>query len=151
MAPSPTGLLHVGNARTAMYNYLLARKTGGTYVLRIEDTARDRSQPEFERSMLEEFRWLGIDWDEGPEIGGDYAPYRQSERIDLHREWLERLKATARVYRCFCTPEELAEERERAQAEGRPPKYSGKCRDVAESEAERRLDAGEDAAYRVQG
>ena len=148
MAPSPTGLLHVGNARTAMYNYLLARKTGGAYVLRIEDTARDRSQPEFERAMLAEFRWLGIDWDEGPEIGGDYAPYRQSERIDLHREWLERLKATGRVYRCFCTPEELAEERKRAQAEGRPPKYSGKCREIAESEVEGRLNAGEAAAYR---
>ena len=148
MAPSPTGALHIGNARTALYNYLLARKTGGTYILRIEDTARDRSRPEFEQTIFEAFRWLGIEWDEGPEIGGDYGPYRQSERVDLHREWLGKLIDRGWVYRCFCTPEELADERKRAQAEKRPPKYSGKCRGLSETETRRRLEAGEQAAYR---
>ena len=148
MAPSPTGALHIGNARTALYNYLLARKTGGTYVLRIEDTARDRSRPEFEQTIFEGFRWLGIEWDEGPGIGGDYGPYRQSERVDLHREWLGKLIDQGWVYRCFCTPEELADARKRAQAEKRPPKYSGKCRSLSEAETQQRLDAGETAAYR---
>ena len=148
MEPSPTGALHIGNARTALYNYLLARKTGGSYILRIADTARDRSRPEFEKTIFEGFRWLGIEWDEGPEIGGDYGPYRQSERIDLHREWLGKLIDLGWIYRCFCTPQELADERRRAQVEKRPPKYSGKCRNLSEAETRRRLDAGEDAAYR---
>ena len=148
MAPSPTGALHIGNARTALYNYLLARKTGGNYVLRIEDTARDRSRPEFEKAIFDGFHWLGIEWDEGPEIGGDFGPYRQSERLDLHREWLGKLTDTGRVYRCFCSPDELADERKRAQAEKRPPRYSGKCRNLSKVEAQRRLDAGEEAAHR---
>ncbi len=148
MAPSPTGALHIGNARTALYNYLLARKTGGTYVLRIEDTARDRSRPEFEKTIFEAFRWLGIEWDEGPEIGGDYGPYRQSERVGLHREWLAKLIDLGWVYRCFCTPQELEDERKRAQVEKRPPKYAGKCRNLSEAETRRRLDTGEQAAYR---
>ena len=148
MAPSPTGSIHIGNARTALYNYLLARQSGGTFVLRIEDTARDRSTPEFEQAVLDGLSWLGLDWDEGPDAGGEHGPYRQSERLEIHKEWLEKLTAAVHTYRCFCTREELAEERNLAQQNGRAPKYSGKCRSLTAEEVEGRLGAGEEAAIR---
>ena len=148
MAPSPTGSIHIGNARTALYNYLLARQSGGTFVLRIEDTARDRSTPEFEQAVLDGLSWLGLDWDEGPDAGGEHGPYRQSERLEIHKEWLEKLTAAGHTYRCFCTREELAEERKLAQQNGRAPKYSGKCRSLTAEEVEGRLGAGEEAAIR---
>jgi glutamyl-tRNA synthetase len=148
MAPSPTGSIHIGNARTALYNYLLARQCEGTFVLRIEDTSRERSTPEFEQAVLDGLGWLGLEWDEGPNAGGDYGPYRQSERLATHKEWLEKLTAAGHTYRCFCTREELAEDRKSAQKEGRAPKYSGKCRDLDAGEVESRLEAGEEAALR---
>lgn len=147
-APSPTGHLHVGNARTALFNWLLARGKGGTYVLRIEDTDTERSTRESETSILEDLRWLGLDWDEGPDAGGAFGPYRQSERFDLYRQVTEQLLAEGRAYRCFCTPEQLEAERQAALASGQPPKYSGRCRNVTPAEAESRVAAGEAAAIR---
>ena len=106
-APSPTGYLHVGNARTALFTWLYARATKGTFVLRIEDTDRERSQEEYTEAIYRDLRWLGINWDEGPDVGGPYAPYRQSERLDQYREHADRLFDVGLAYYCFCTPDEL--------------------------------------------
>lgn len=132
--PSPTGYLHVGNAWAAFFNWLFARHHGGQVVLRIEDTDPARSSPEYERAIYEDLRWLGIDWDEGPDVGGPYGPYRQSQRAHLYREAAEALLRAGAAYRCYCTPEEIEQERQRALAERRPYRYSGRCR--ARSEAE---------------
>ena len=148
IAPSPTGSIHVGTARTALYNWLLARKSGGTFVLRVEDTARDRNRPEFERAIYSGLAWLGLDWDEGPDVGGGYGPYRQSERLPRHRRHLQRLFDRGHVYRCFCSREQLAAERKAAQRAKLPPRYSGRCRNLSESEVRSRLEAGEAASYR---
>ena len=147
-APSPTGHLHVGNARTALYNWLLARGQGGTFILRIEDTDRERSTPESEQSILEDLRWLGLDWDEGPDTGGSRGPYRQSERFALYSRHAETLLQSGNAYRCFCTPEQLDADRQAAQAEGRPPKYVGRCRALQGGEVAARLAAGEPAVVR---
>jgi nondiscriminating glutamyl-tRNA synthetase len=147
-APSPTGQLHVGNARTALFNWLLARGRGGTFVLRIEDTDTERSTRLSEQSIIADLKWLGLDWDEGPDVGGSYGPYRQSERQNSYdvalRDWLD----SGRAYRCFCTPERLEADRQAALAAGLPPKYSGRCRDLPGEEVQRRLDAAEPAAVR---
>lgn len=148
-APSPTGLLHVGNARTALYNWLVARHAGGDYILRIEDTDVERSKDEHETQLIEDLHWLGLDWDEGPEIGGPHAPYRQSERLDIYREHTERLLGEDKVYRCFCTYEELEAERLRAVAEHRPQVYSGKCRAITKTDSDARAAAGEPFAVRL--
>lgn len=142
-APSPTGELHVGNVRTALYNWLFARQRGGSFILRIEDTDVERSRREYEEHILEDLRWLGLDWDEGPDVGGDFGPYRQSERLTLYREYAERLLDAGWAYRCFCTEEELERERERARAENRPYRYGGRCRRLPDSEARERAEAGE--------
>ncbi len=147
-APSPTGHLHVGNARTALFNWLLARGQGGTFILRIEDTDAERSTAASEASILEDLRWLGLDWDEGPDAGGAYGPYRQSERLELYRSYAEDLLTRGRAYRCFCTPEQLEQERQAALAASQPPKYSGRCRALPAEEVARRLAAGEAAAIR---
>lgn len=149
-APSPTGLLHVGNARTALYNWLVARHTGGKYVLRIEDTDVERSKEEHETQLIEDLHWLGLEWDEGPEIGGPHAPYRQSERLEIYREHTEKLLAESKAYRCFCTAEELEAERQKAVAEHRPQVYSGKCRAIPKSDSAARAAAGEPFAVRLQ-
>ncbi len=128
-APSPTGTLHVGGARTALFNYLLARKTGGAFVLRIEDTDLERNRAESEASLIADLRWLGFSWDEGPDIGGPYGPYRQSERLSLYASAVDTLIAHDRAYRCYCTPEMLAEDREQQRAAGViATRYSGRCR-----------------------
>ncbi|MCM8807555.1 MAG: glutamate--tRNA ligase [Candidatus Omnitrophica bacterium] len=127
-APSPTGFLHIGNARTALFNYLFARKNQGKFILRIEDTDKERSKKEYEIAIMEDLRWLGIEWDEGPDIGGDYGPYRQSERLNIYKEYAEKLLKEGYVYKCYCTKEELEEMRKTAQEKGLPPGYSGKCR-----------------------
>ena len=127
MAPSPTGYVHLGSARTALFDYLYARSRGGVFVLRLEDTDRERNQPEFEAVIYEGFRWLGLDWDEGPDVGGPHGPYRQSERIDIYREAAAKLITQGAAYRCYCTREELTLEREAAQSEGRPYRYSRRC------------------------
>jgi glutamyl-tRNA synthetase len=147
-APSPTGQLHVGNARTALFNWLLARHAGGAFVLRIEDTDFERSTRASEAAILEDLRWLGLDWSEGVEAGGEYGPYRQSERLHIYRAHAVELLAGGRAYHCFCTADELEAERQRALAAGQAPRYSGKCRSVTRDEARRRIDGGAKAVIR---
>ena len=127
IAPSPTGFAHLGTASTALYNVLFARKQGGTFVLRIDDTDAERNRPEYEALIYESLHWLGLDWDEGPDKGGPCNPYRQSERLDLYREQAARLITEGKAYRCYCTPDELEAERKQAQVEKRPYKYSRRC------------------------
>jgi glutamyl-tRNA synthetase len=127
MAPSPTGFVHLGSARTALYNLLFARSSGGVFVLRIEDTDLERGSAEYEHAIYEGFRWLGLDWDEGPDVGGPHGPYRQSERLDVYKEHAARLLQSGAAYRCYCTPDELAAERRAAEAEHRPYRYSRQC------------------------
>lgn len=126
-APAPSGSIHVGNARTALFNWLLARHHDGVFVLRIEDTDRSRVSEESYRAVLEDLRWLGLDWDEGPEVGGPYGPYRQSERLDTYRSVVSRLMEAGVAYRCYCTQEELDARRAEAVAAGRRPGYDGRC------------------------
>lgn len=147
-APSPTGRLHLGNARTALFSALLAARDGGQFVLRIEDTDAARSHDEHVTELLEDLHWLGLRWDEGPDIGGDQGPYRQAERGALYAEQADRLLAANQAYPCFCTAEQLATERARALAQGRAPRYSGRCAQLASAEAQRRLAAGESASLR---
>jgi nondiscriminating glutamyl-tRNA synthetase len=147
-APSPTGHLHVGNARTALFNWLLARGSGATFVLRIEDTDAERSTRESERDIIRDLRWLGLEWDEGPDIGGSRGPYRQSERLHLYESYAKELLASQHAYYCFCSSEQLEQERQQAIAAGRPALYSGKCRDIAPEEAHARVEAGERPAIR---
>ncbi len=142
-APSPSGDLHVGNIRTALYDWAFARRTGGTFVLRIEDTDQTRVTPEYIASALGTLRWLGLQWDEGPEVGGRYGPYLQSERLSIYAEWLDHLLRTGQAYYCYCTPEELAARREAARSGGGPSGYDAHCRvltaeQVAEYRAEGR-------------
>jgi len=148
-APSPTGELHVGGARTALFNWLFARHEGGTFILRIEDTDRTRSVEEFEASIMEDLCWLGLNWDEGPDVGGPFGPYRQSERVALYREEAERLLRAGRAYHCYCPPEELERERQEAARLGRPTRYSGRCRDLPPEELERREREGLPRVVRV--
>src|SRR5215471_17410472 len=148
-APSPTGQLHVGNARTALFNWLFARQRGGVNVLRIEDTDVERSEARYETQLLEDLKWLGLDWDEGPDVGGPYAPYRQSDRMEIYQTVAERLVQEKKAYYCFCTAEELERDREQALKEGRQPIYSGKCRGLDSAEAAERRAAGEPAAIRL--
>jgi len=139
-APSPTGYLHVGGARTALFNWLFARHHGGRLLLRIEDTDLERSTPEMVEGILEGMRWLGLDWDEGP--------YFQTERMELYRAAAGRLVAGGHAYSCFCAKEQLEKRRAAAQAAGRPPRYEGVCRRIPAAEAERRRAAGEPCAVR---
>jgi glutamyl-tRNA synthetase len=127
MAPSPTGFVHLGSARTALFDHLYARRHGGRFVLRIEDTDVERNRAEYETTIYEGLHWLGLRWDEGPDVGGDFGPYRQSERMDTYREAAARLLKAGSAYRCFCTREELAAEREAAEREKRPYVYSRRC------------------------
>ena len=147
-APSPTGPLHIGGARTALFNWLFARKNNGVMVLRIEDTDLERSTEESERNILRDLKWLGIDWDEGPGVGGPYAPYRQTERLEIYREYTERLLAEEKAYYCFCSEEEVEEERQRQLARGEMPRYSGKCRNLSRAEQERCRQEGRQAVVR---
>jgi len=136
-APSPTGFMHVGNARTALFNYLFARHHGGKLILRIEDTDTERHSEEAVNVIYEALRWMGIEWDEGPDVGGDYGPYRQSERLEIYREYIEKLKEKGLVYECYCTPEELEAMRKEQLERGEPPRYTGKCRYLTEGEKEK--------------
>jgi nondiscriminating glutamyl-tRNA synthetase len=153
-APSPTGLLHVGNARTALYNWLFARHNAGDFILRIEDTDLERSEERHEVQLMQDLQWMGLAWDEGPELsgagGGPHGPYRQSERLDIYREHTERLLAEGKAYRCFCTPEELEAERKQAAAEHRPQIYSRRCLAIPAAESAARAAAGEHFAVRLQ-
>jgi len=133
-APSPTGYLHIGNARTAVLNYLLARKYDATYVLRVEDTDMERSTRESEASILDDLRWLGIRWNEGPDAGGEFGPYRQSERFDIYKKYTDILLAEKKAYHCYCTQDELEEMRREASEAGRAFVYPGKCRNLGDAE-----------------
>ena len=133
-APSPTGWLHVGGARTAYFNWLFARQHRGALLLRVEDTDVERSSDASERGVLDDLAWLGLEWDEGPDKGGPFGPYRQSERLALYREWVERLVAQGAAYPCFCTDAELEARRQAALAAGRPPQYDGRCRRMSAAE-----------------
>jgi glutamyl-tRNA synthetase len=128
-APSPTGYLHIGGARTALFNWLWARHTGGTFVLRIEDTDRDRSTQLAVDAILDGMRWLGLDWDEGPEVGGPHGPYFQTQRLDVYRGYAEKLMAQGKAFACYCTKEELDAGRKQAEAEKRQYRYPGTCRE----------------------
>ena len=141
-APSPTGPFHIGGARSALFNWLLARKTGGKLILRIEDTDLERSSRESEENIKSALKWLGIDWDEGIDVGGEYGPYRQTERLPIYAEYTERLLASGKAYRCYCTDQELDAERQKLMAEGQTPRYLGKCR---------QLTAADEAALLAEG
>ena len=141
-APAPTGHLHVGGARTALFNYFFARRHKGVFILRLEDTDPARSSEEYYRSIIDALTWLGLEWDEGPEVGGKYGPYRQSERRAVYDEFLDKLRASGGAYECFCTPEELDGRRERMRAAGRAPRYDGRCANLSPAERERLTQQG---------
>ncbi len=149
-APSPTGKLHIGGARTAIYNWAFARAMGGTFVLRIEDTDPDRSTEENTQIILRAMRWLGLDWDEGPEVGGEFGPYLQTQRFDTYEAALETLKERGAVYPCFCTKEELDAKRKAAEDAGEAyAGYDRTCRDLDPAEAQTRIEAGEPHVWRL--
>jgi len=141
-APSPTGSLHIGGARTALFNLLYARHNNGVFVLRIEDTDTERSTEESVNQIIRSLKWLGLDWDEGPEKGGPFGPYFQSKRLDIYKKEVDRLLAEGKAYYCYCTPEELAERREAALKAGRPPRYDGCCRNLTPEERKKFEDEG---------
>jgi glutamyl-tRNA synthetase len=147
-APSPTGALHLGNARTALFNALLARATGGRFILRVEDTDAQRSDAAHERSLLGDLRWLGLQWDEGPDVGGAHGPYRQSERAALHAAAMRSLRDAGLAYPCFCSAATLQLQRKLQLAANRPPRYAGTCARISADEADRRIASGEPAALR---
>jgi glutamyl-tRNA synthetase len=147
-APSPTGYLHVGGARTALFNYLFARRHGGAFILRVEDTDRERSTQASVGAIFEGLRWLGLQWDEGPDAGGDHGPYFQSERLPRYAEAAKRLLAEGKAYRCFCTPEDLKLRREAALKRGEPPKYDRTCLALPPGESAKRAASGEPHAIR---
>ncbi|HZB00954.1 MAG TPA: glutamate--tRNA ligase [Actinomycetota bacterium] len=147
-APAPSGSIHVGNARTALFSWLHARGNGGAFVLRVEDTDPSRVTDEASQGVLADLRWLGVDWDEGPDVGGPHAPYRQSERREIYREMTGRLLESGHAYRCWCTPEELEERRKAALSRGEPPGYDGRCRTRSADEIARFEAEGRPAAVR---
>jgi nondiscriminating glutamyl-tRNA synthetase len=147
-APSPTGQLHVGNARTALFNWLLARGAGGAFILRIEDTDAERSTRDSEAAILRDLRWLGLEWDEGPDSGGSHGPYRQSERLHLYQSYATELLTAESAYYCFCSTAQLDADRQAALAAGRPARYSGTCRRLSRDQAAARIAAGEQPAIR---
>ena len=142
VAPSPTGDPHVGTAYIGLFDYAFARHEGGKFVLRIEDTDQVRSTKESEQAILDCLRWIGLEWDEGPDVGGPYGPYRQSERSEIYQRYAQELLDKGEAYRCFCTPERLAEMREKQRAAKQPPKYDGRCRELPPEEIEKNLASG---------
>ncbi|MCX5750319.1 MAG: glutamate--tRNA ligase [Candidatus Saganbacteria bacterium] len=141
-APSPTGYLHVGGARTALFNWLFAKHHGGKFILRIEDTDRQRSTEAAIKAIFQGMEWLGMEWDEGPKIGGAYGPYFQTERLATYKEYIEKLLTTGKAYYCFCTPEELDQQRKEAAERKEAPRYNGKCRKLTDQEIETLLKSG---------
>ncbi|MFC7365946.1 MULTISPECIES: glutamate--tRNA ligase [Bhargavaea] len=148
-APSPTGHLHIGNARTALFNYLYARHNGGKFIIRIEDTDAKRNIEGGEESQLRYLKWLGMDWDESIDVGGEYGPYRQSERNDLYKELYDGLLEKGLAYKCYCTEEELEAEREAQQARGEMPRYSGKCRHLTDDDRAKLEAEGRQPSIRI--
>jgi glutamyl-tRNA synthetase len=148
-APSPTGRFHIGGARTALYDFLLARQTGGQFILRIEDTDQKRFDPKAERELMDSLKWLGIEWDEGPDVGGPCRPYRQSERKAIYQRYANELVRRGHAYVCFCSSDRLAQMRQEQQKRRQPPRYDGRCRALAPSAAQTRIDAGEPYVIRL--
>ena len=148
-APSPTGSLHIGGARTALFNWLYAHHCRGTLVLRLEDTDLQRSTDDAAAGIIDGLQWLGLDWDEGPGVGGDYGPYRQSERLSIYRQYIQQLLDQNQAYYCFCTPDELKWQREQAQSQKRNYVYEGRCLLMTDSEVKDRLAAGERPVVRL--
>jgi glutamyl-tRNA synthetase len=149
IAPSPTGEPHVGTAYIALFNYLFAKKMGGEFILRIEDTDATRSTPEFEQKVLDSLKWAGLEWSEGPDVGGPYGPYRQSDRKHIYTPFVERMVVDGHAFRCFCTPERLEKMREGQRATGKQPKYDGLCLNLKAEEVTTRLAAGEPSVVRM--
>ncbi|MDO8785444.1 MAG: glutamate--tRNA ligase [Syntrophales bacterium] len=149
-APSPTGELHLGNARTALLNWLFARHHGGDFILRIEDTDRSRTSEAFEKRLLEDLKWLSLDWDEGPEKDGPVGPYHQMERLDIYGSYLKKLIAGGNVYPCYCTEEELEAERAGLLSRKMTPRYTGRCRYLTDEERKKRGGEGRRPAFRFQ-
>lgn len=147
-APSPTGHTHLGSARTALYNYLIAKQTGGQFILRIEDTDQKRYVPGAEEELINSLKWIGLSWDEGPDVGGPHAPYYQSKRNEIYRRHAEELVKADKAFYCFCSPEELKQVREEQQKRHEQPHYSGKCRALAQDEAAQRVKNGESYVIR---
>jgi len=148
LAPSPTGFLHIGTARTALFNYLFTKKNQGSFILRIEDTDLERSNQEFEEDILESLKWLGIEWSEGPENGGDYGPYRQSERLNIYAKYLEKLLQEGKAYHCFCSEEELEAQRQYAISLGKSWLYNGKCGQLSPKTVKKYLAEGKPSIIR---
>ena len=148
-APSPTGRLHVGNVRTALYNWLFARQKEGVLLLRIEDTDGSRSEGQFEKQLKDDLEWFGLDWSEGVDVGGPHAPYRQTERLELYQHHARQLLSDGKAYFCFCSSQELEEERRKSAAAELPFQYSGRCRAIPSQAAKRRTRAGEKAVLRL--
>jgi len=136
-APSPTGHLHIGGARTALFNYLFARRYGGKFILRIEDTDLERSSIESEKVIIESLKWLGIEWDEGVDVGGPHGPYRSTERVDIYKKYVDVLFEKGYAYHCYCTEEELEAQRQQLLSQGQMPRYLGKCRNLTEEQKRR--------------
>ncbi|MBU0672540.1 MAG: glutamate--tRNA ligase [Candidatus Margulisbacteria bacterium] len=141
-APSPTGALHIGGARTALFNWLFARKLGGKFILRIEDTDQQRSTLEANRAIFHGLEWLGLDWDEGPNVDGPLGPYYQTERLEIHQKHIDQLLKEGKAYYCFCSPEELEKKRQEAAARKEAPRYDGTCRKLAEAEIKQLAESG---------
>jgi nondiscriminating glutamyl-tRNA synthetase len=148
MAPSPTGWLHIGTARTALFNYLAAKHYGGKFILRIEDTDLERSNKEYEEDIIQGLKWLGMVWDEGPDVGGDYGPYRQTERISLYHKYLQQLLDEDKAYRCFCTTDELEAQKQEALSRGEQPKYIGKCGRLDKETVQKNISEGKESVIR---
>ena len=147
-APSPTGALHIGGARTALFNWLFARNQKGKFILRIEDTDRERSTLEANRAIFHGLEWLGLDWDEGTNVGGNYGPYYQTERLEIHQKYAEQLLKEGKAYYCFCTPDELERKRKEAASRKEAPRYDGKCRKFPEAEIKKLLESGKPKVIR---
>ena len=148
MAPAPTGRFHIGNARTALYNWLFARRHQGRFLLRIEDTDQARSSPDRVAEIIEVFRWLGLDYDEGPQVGGDHGPYFQSQRLDCYRDAAQRLLDQGKAYPCYCSPDELDARRREMERQGLPPRYDRRCRALSQADRDRLAAEGRPQALR---
>ncbi|HLF67455.1 MAG TPA: glutamate--tRNA ligase family protein, partial [Gammaproteobacteria bacterium] len=141
-APSPTGHLHLGNMRTALFNYLLAKKSGGTFLLRIEDSDEQRSELIYLDSLMQDLRWLGLEWDEGPEVGGSKGPYLQTDRSAIYDNFYQQLLDNNQAYPCFCTPEQLAVSRKMQRVAGQAPRYAGTCAHLSQEQIAEKKDRG---------
>jgi nondiscriminating glutamyl-tRNA synthetase len=148
-APSPTGYLHIGSARTAFFNWLFAKKKSGKFILRIEDTDIERNREETVGTILDSMKWLGMDWDEGPDIGGDFGPYRQSLRLEIYKKQSEKMLEEGKAYICFCTPKQISQDRETASKMGKFYKYDRKCTNLSKNEINQRINEGEKYSIRI--